>query len=132
MESLAAVFSVPETTEPQPELEQTVKGTKLEILFPALLPLVGPGAITPTKKVPGVVTRDRGRLACISAALMTVETSCMLALPELFQVTLEPATNPVPLTVKRMSWLTGAVAPLGVIDVISELTVGDAPRYGLY
>src|ERR1700733_1104853 len=137
MESLAeaiAVLSAPVTTEGQPEvpLPHTMKGTKLEILFPALLPLVGPGAITPTKKVPGVLTRDRGRLACISAALMKFDTSCVLALPELFHVTLEPATNPAPLTVSRMSWLTGAVAPLGVIDVIDELTVGVAPRNGLY
>ena len=47
---------------------------------------------------------------------------------ELFHVTLEFATNPEPFTVKRTSWFVGAVAPLGVIEVIEEVTVGVAPR----
>jgi hypothetical protein len=55
----------------------------------------------------------------------------VLALLELFQVTLDPATNPEPFTVKRTSWFVGAVAPLGVIEVMEEVTVGVAPRYGL-
>ena len=108
-----------------------MKGTKFEILLPALLPLLGPGAITPTKKEPGVFRNDAGMLACISVALRTLETKFTLVLLELFQVTEEPATNPEPLTVKRMSLVAGAFAPLGLIDEIEELTVGDAPRYWL-
>ena len=133
-EEVAVLRLALDTSEEHPEVEQTINGTKFDIPAAhwAEQPLVLiPGAITPTKKVPVVVTRDCGRLACISAALMKFDTSCMLALPELFHVTFEPATNPAPLTVSRMSWLTGAVAPLGVIDVIDELTVGGAPRYGL-
>ena len=91
------------TTAGQPEEPQTIKGTKFEILFPALLPLVGPGAITPTKNVPGVVRNDAGMLACISVPLTTFDTSLVLALFELFHVTLEFATNPEPVTVKRTS-----------------------------
>ena len=116
------------TTEGQPEEPQTIKGTKFEILFPALLPLVGPGAMTPTKKLPGVVRNGAGMLACISVAFTKLDTKLVLVLLELFQVTLEPATNPEPFTVRRMSWLAGATAPLGVIEVIEELTVGVAPR----
>lgn len=52
----------------------------------------------------------------------------MLVLLELFQVTLDPATNPAPVTVRRMSWLAGAFVALGVIELIEEVTVGDAPR----
>lgn len=125
MENLADVLG---TTAGQPEVPQTVKGTKFEILFPALLPVVGPGAMTPTKNVPGVLRSDLGMLACTSVALMTFDTKLVLALLELFQVTLDPDTNPEPFTVIRMSWLAGAVAPLGVIEVIEELTVGVAPR----
>lgn len=115
-----------EVTELEPEAK-TVNGTKLEILLPALLPLVGPGAMTPTKNVPGV-RNDAGMLACTSLALTKFETKFTLVLLELFQVTVEPATNPAPFIVKRTSWLAGAVAPLGVMEVIEELTVGDAPR----
>jgi hypothetical protein len=125
VENFAVVLGI---TEGQPAEPQTMKGTKFEILFPALLPLVGPGAITPTKNVPGVVRNDAGMLACTSVALKTFDTKLVLALLELFQVTLEPATNPEPFTVRRMSWFTGALAPLGVIEVIEELTVGVAPR----
>lgn len=60
--------------------------------------------------------------------LTTFDTKLVLVLLELFQVTLEFATNPEPFTVRRMSWLAGAVAALGVIEVIEELTVGVAPR----
>jgi len=52
----------------------------------------------------------------------------MLALLELFHVTLDPDTKPEPLTVKEMSCVPPATAPLGVIDVIVEVTVGEAPR----
>jgi hypothetical protein len=105
-----------------------VKGTKFEIPLPALLPLAGPGAITPTKKVPGVFRNEAGILACTSVELRTLETKFVLGLLELFQVTLEFATNPEPVTVRSTSWLAGAFAPLGEIDVIEELTVGEAPR----
>jgi hypothetical protein len=37
------------STDGQPEAPHIINGTKLEILLPALLPLVGPGAITPTE-----------------------------------------------------------------------------------
>ncbi len=67
-------------------------------------------------------------LACISVALTKFETKLVLALLELFQVTLDPATNPEPFTVIRTSWFAGAVAPLGVIEVMEEVTVGVAPR----
>ena len=67
-------------------------------------------------------------VACISVALRTLETKFKLVLLELFQVTLEPATNPEPFTVKGMSWLAGAFVPLGVIELIDEVTVGEAPR----
>lgn len=97
------------------------------MLLPALLPVVGPGAITPTKNIPGVM-KEAGILACISLALTKLETKFVLTLLELFQVTVEPATNPEPLTVIRMSWLAGAVAPLGLMELIEELTVGEAPR----
>lgn len=80
-----------------------MNGTKFEILFPALLPLVGPGAITPTKKVPGVLRSEPGMLAWICVALSTLEDKFTLVLLELFQVTLEPATNPAPKTSIRMS-----------------------------
>jgi hypothetical protein len=116
------------TTEGQPEAPQTMKGTKFEILFPALLPLVGPGAMTPTKKVPGVVRSEAGMLACTSLALTTFDTKLMLALLELFHVTFEFATNPEPFTVRNMSWFAGAIAALGVIELIEELTTGEAPR----
>ena len=122
---MAIVFG---TTAGQPELPQTVNGTKFEILFPALLPLAGPGAMTPTKNVPGVARSDLGMLACTSVALITFDCKFVLALLELFQVTLDPATNPEPFTVIRTSWFAGAVAPLGVIEVIEEVTVGVAPR----
>jgi hypothetical protein len=72
-------------------------------LFPALLPLVGPGAITPTKKVPGVVSNDPGILACTCVELKTLETKFVLVLPELFHVTDDPGTNPEPFTVNRIS-----------------------------
>jgi hypothetical protein len=78
---------------------KTMKGTKFEILLPALLPLVGPGAITPMEKVPALAKNEAGMLACISALLTTLEMSLMLALPLLFQVTLDPATKPEPVTV---------------------------------
>ena len=114
------------TTEPQLE-PQTMKGTKFEILLPALLPLVGPGPITPTKKVPGVFRMDAGTLAWICVSLRTFETRFTLVLLELFQVTLEFATKPAPLMVMRISgW--PATAALGVIELIEELTVGEAPR----
>jgi hypothetical protein len=116
------------TTEGQPEAEQTMKGTKFEILFPALLPTAGPGAITPTKNVPGVVRSDLGMSAWICVALRTFVTNFTLVLFEEFHVTLDPAANPEPFTVKRMSLLAGAFAPLGVIELIEELTVGEAPR----
>lgn len=117
----------PDTIEP--EDEKTIKGTKFEILFPALFPLVGPGAITPTEKVPGVVKSGPLMLACISVALTKFETKFTLGLPEAFQVTLEPETNPEPVTVKRRSgWFGSAFVPLGLIEVIEELTVGEAPR----
>lgn len=104
-----------------------MKGTKFEILLPALLPLVGPGAITPTKKVPGVFKNEAGIFACTWVGLRTLEAKFTLALLELFQVTVEPATNPEPFTVRGTSgWPT--TAPLGVIDVIVEVTVGEAPR----
>ena|SRR5689334_4997807 len=115
------------------ELEEpanTVKGTKLEILLPALLPLVGPGAITPTKNIPELVSSVDRILACISLELTKLDSKFMLVLLELFQVTVDPATNPEPLTCNRISGLP-AVAPLGVMEVIEELTVGEAPRYGL-
>ena len=80
-----------------------MKGTKFEILLPALLPLVGPGAITTTKKVPGVFKNEAGILACTWVELRTLEAKFTLALLELFQVTVEPATNPPPFTVKRIS-----------------------------
>lgn len=115
------------TTAEQPEAAQTMKGTKFDILLPALLPLVGPGAITPTKNVPGAVRNEAGMLACTSVGLRTLETKFMLALLDVFQVTLEPATNPEPMTVMRISaWPT--TAPLGVMEVIEELMIGDAPR----
>lgn len=91
------------TTDGQPEEAQTIKGTKLEILFPALLPLVGPGAMTPTKKVPGVVRSAAGIFACTCVELTTFETRFVLVLPELFQVTSDPATNPEPFMVMRIS-----------------------------
>src|SRR5690349_20658045 len=99
------------------------------MLFPALLPLVGPGAITPMKNEPGV-RNDFGMLACISPEFTKFETKFTLALLELFQVTVDPATNPEPFTCNRISELP-TVAPLGVMEVIEELTVGEAPRYGL-
>ena len=117
----------PDTTEGQPEVPQTMKGTKFEILFPALLPLAGPGAITPTKKVPGVFRSEAGMLACMSLGLRTFETKFTLVLLELFQVTLEFATNPEPVTLTRMSGCP-ATAPLGLMEVIEEVTVGEAPR----
>ena len=104
---------------------------KFEILLPALLPLVGPGAMTPTKNVPGVVRNEAGMLACTSLELKTFETSLTLVLLELFQVTSEPAANPEPSTVMRMSRFVPAIAPLGEMEVIEELTMGEAPRYGL-
>ena len=67
-------------------------------------------------------------LACTSVGLKTLETKFTVVLSELLQVTEEPTTNPEPLTVKRMSRPASAFAPLGVIDVIEELTVGVAPR----
>jgi hypothetical protein len=67
-------------------------------------------------------------LPCISVALTKFETRFVLALPEVFQVTFEPATNPEPVMVKRMSWLAGALAPLGLIELIEDVTVGVAPR----
>jgi hypothetical protein len=113
----------------QPPAPQTVKGTKFEILLPALLPLVGPGAITPMEKVPGLVRNEPGMLACISVALTKFETKFTLELPEEFHVTFEFATNPEPLTVRRMSgWFGAAPVPLGLIEVIEELMVGEAPR----
>lgn len=114
--------------EPQPEAGQTWKGTKFEILFPALLPVVGPGAMTPMEKVPGVVRNEWGMVACISAPLTKLEARLMLALPLLFQVTFDPETKPAPVTVKEMSLGVPAFAPLGVMEVIVELTVGEAPR----
>jgi len=117
-----------EMAEGQPEDEQTIKGTKFDMLFPALLPLVGPGAITPTKKVPGVLTNEAGMLACTCVEFSTVEGKFVLGLLEAFQVTIDPATNPAPVTVKRISCCAGATAPLGVMEVIEELTVGVAPR----
>jgi len=115
------------TKEGQPAAGQTVNGTKFEILFPALFPLVGPGAITPTKKVPGVFKNEAGILACTWVGLRTLEAKFTLVLLELFQVTAEPGTNPEPFTVRGISgWPT--TAPLGVIDVMVEVTVGEAPR----
>ncbi|HYT06859.1 MAG TPA: hypothetical protein VEL77_04345 [Rugosimonospora sp.] len=112
-----------------PDGGNTIKGTKFEILFPALFPLVGPGAITPMEKVPSVVRSAFGIVAWISMLLTKLEARFMLVLLELFQVTLEFATNPEPLTVRGlMSWPCPAMAPLGVIDVIVELIVGEAPR----
>jgi hypothetical protein len=107
---------------------KTIKGTKFEILLPALLPLVGPGAITPMEKVPAFARNEAGIEACTSALLTTLEARFMLALPLLFQVTLDPATKPEPVTVNNISCCVPALAPLGVIDVIEELTVGEAPR----
>ena len=95
--------------------------------MPALLPLVGPGAMTPTKKVPGV-RNEAGMFACIRLEFTKFETKFVLVLLELFQVTEEPATNPEPFTVKRTSWPAGAVAPLGLMELMEELTVGEAPR----
>jgi hypothetical protein len=119
------------TTEGQPAggAAQTMKGTKFEILFPALLPLVGPGAITPMEKVPGVLKSEAGMSACISAPLTTMEAKFTLVLPEVFHVTVEFATNPEPVTVRGlMSWACPAIAPLGLIELIEELIVGEAPR----
>ena len=45
----------------------------------------------------------------------------------LFQVALEPLTNPEPLMSKGVS-SAPATAPLGVIELIEELIVGEAPR----
>ena len=118
----------PGRSDGQPDAEQTMKGTKFEMLLPALLPTAGPGAITPTKKVPGVVRSDLGMSAWICVALSTFVINFTLVLFEEFHVTLDPAANPEPFTVKRMSLLAGAFAPLGVIDDIAELTVGEAPR----
>jgi hypothetical protein len=62
-------------------------------------------------------------------ALTKFETRFVLELPEVFHVTFEFATNPEPVTVKRMSgWFAAAFAPLGLIKLIEELTVGLAPR----
>ena len=105
-----------------------MNGTKFEILLPALLPLAGPGAITPIKNVPGVLRSDAGRFAWIWLLLRIFEINFTLVLLELFQVTFDPAANPAPSTVKRMSWLDDAFAPLGLMEVIEELMVGDAPR----
>ena len=60
----------------------------------------------------------------------------VLLLPPLkllvFQVTIEPVTKPEPKTViGLMSCFWPAVAPLGLIDVMDEVTVGEAPRLGL-
>ena len=57
-----------------------------------------------------------------------LESRLMLALPEPFQVTLDPETKPEPLTVKAMSFVCPATAPLGLIELIVELIVGEAPR----
>lgn len=101
---------------------------KFEILLPALFPLVGPGAITPMEYVPGVARSAFGIVACILVELTKVALGRFVALPLPFQVTLDPATNPEPVTVKGMSLGVPAFAPLGLIDVMEELTVGDAPR----
>jgi len=60
--------------------------------------------------------------------LRIFEINFTLVLLELFQVAFDPATNPEPFTVKRMSWPGDAFAPLGEMEVIEELMVGDAPR----
>lgn len=66
-------------------------------------------------------------LAWICVALSTLEDKFTLVLLELFQVTLEFATKPAPFTVSRIpGW--PATAALGVIELIEELTVGEAPR----
>jgi len=112
-----------------PDGGKTIKGTKFEILLPALLPPVGPGAITPMEKVPLVARNEAGIVACISLPFTKLESSFMLVLLEPLQVTLEPATNPEPVTVRGlMSWPCPAMAPLGVIELMEELIVGEAPR----
>ncbi len=97
--------------------------------MPALLPLVGPGAITPMEKVPAVARNEAGIVACISLPFTKLELGRFVALlPLLFQVTLDPETKPEPLTVKAMSFVCPATAPLGLIELIEELIVGEAPR----
>ena len=52
----------------------------------------------------------------------------VLVLLLLFHVTLEPETKPEPLIVNWTSLLLPAVAPLGLMELIEEVTVGVAPR----
>ena len=82
-------------------------------MLPALLPPVGPGAITPMEKVPLVARNEAGIVACISLPFTKLESRLMLVLPEPFQVTLDPETKPEPLTVKAMSFVCPSIAPLG-------------------
>jgi hypothetical protein len=76
-----------------------------------------------------VVRRECGIVAWISMLLTKLELGRFVALPPLpFQMTLEPATKPEPLTAKETSLVPPATAPLGVIELIEELIVGEAPR----
>ena len=67
------------------------------------------------EKVPLVARNEAGIVACISLPFTKLESRLMLVLPEPFQVTLDPETKPEPLTVKAMSFVCPATAPLGLI-----------------
>ena len=88
------------------------------------------------KNVLGVAKSEALMVACISLAFTQSETRSVLLLPPLkllvFQVTMEPVTKPEPRTViGLMSCFWPAVAPLGLIDEMDEVMVGEAPRLGL-
>ena len=123
-------------TNEEPAGGKTTKVTKFEMPFPAALPVVGPGALTPMKNVLGDDKSEALMVACTSLELTTVETKSVLLLLPLkllaFQVTMEPATNPEPRTMRGlMSCFWPEMAPLGLIDRIDEVIVGEAPRLGL-
>src|ERR1700722_6996767 len=71
-----------------------VNRRKLERLLPALLPVVGPGDVTPTDALPALA-----RFAVIRAAVNCVALTKVVVSPAPLNVTVEPETNPAPVTV---------------------------------